>query len=299
VTLGASAPLVLLRHDWSVPVERSRRHPSVVLGPQRDGNEQRLSLSSVATDTMTYRLIAGDMRGQFTAWYDAETIRQLVPSATDALVRMPRWEDEARVDTAVSAGATTIPCDPSDKPLYVAGSEVLLWRDPQTYEVATIDTVGGSSIDVVDPLANDWGAGTILAPITPCRVVLPLDLTNWVPSTAGAQTFVVECSLADIAGVGTGGSSTTTTAAAISVSNVAVGSLGRAPIYATVTDASGLVIPGDGIVWSTSDPINAPVTNTADPAVAMVGNPNAIDSSATITATLGALSANGTADLLH
>lgn len=297
--LAVSAPLVVLRHDWSAPVERERTFPTVVLGPQRDGNEQRLSLSDVPTDTVTYRLIAGDARGQFTAWYDAETIRVVPRMATDALVRMPRWEDEARVTTAITAGATTIPCDPTDKPLYVAGVEVLLWRDPQTFEVATIDTVGASSIDVVDALVRDWGAGTIVAPITPGRIAFPLDLTQWVPVTTGAQQFAVTFSLRDVAGVGTGGSSTTTTAAAISVSNVSVGSRGRAAIYATVTDASGLAIPGTGIVWSTSDPINAPVTNTADPAVAMVGNPNAIDSSATITATLGALSANGTADLLH
>jgi hypothetical protein len=68
-----------------------------------------------------------------------------------------------------------------------------------------------------------------------------------------------------------------------------------------VTDASGLVIPATGLVWSTNDAVNAPVTNTADPAVAMVGNPNRLDnnSSFTITATLGALSDSTTADFVN
>lgn len=291
--LATSAPLVVLRHDWSVPVERERTFPTDVIGPTEDGHEQRLALSHLATDRMTYRLIAPD-------WYDAETIRLLGHAATDTTVRMPRWEDEARVTTAITAGATSVPCDPTDKRLYVAGVHVLLWRDAQTYEVATIDAVNAASLDVVDPLASDWGAGTIVAPITACRVVVPLELTNWVPVTAGAQTFVVETTYGDIAGVGTGGSSTTTTATALSVSSVSVGARGRSPIYATVTDASGLVIPGTGIVWSTNDAVNAPVTNTADPAVALVGNPNALDDNAsyTITATLGALSDSTTVDMI-
>ena len=292
MTLGSTAPLMVLGHDWTSPVEIDRRVPVVVIGPMRDGGEQRQALSSASVDTITYRLVAPD-------WYDAQVARIMAQVADDSLVRMPRWEDQARVTTAVSAGDLTIPCDPSDKVTFVAGVEVLLWRDAQTYEVGTIDTVGASSIDVVDPLTDAWGAGTIVVPITPCRVVLPLDLTNWVPVTAGVQQFTVTTDLRDIAGVGTGGSSTTTTATALSVSAITVGAGGRTAIYATVTDASGLVIPATGLVWSTNDAVNAPVTNTSDPAIAMVGNPNSLDdnSSFTITATLGALSDSATAFL--
>lgn len=300
MTLGASAPLLPIRHDWSVPVERVRRFPSTVLGPQRDGSEQRLSLSGTATDTLTYRLLVPDKLGAIPLGRMSALVQSIAQNATDTLVRLPRWEDEARVTTAVSAGDTTIPCDPSDKPTYVAGSQVILWRDAETYEVATIDTVSGSSIDVVDPLVNDWGAGTIVAPVTAGRIALPLDVTHWVPITAGVLTFALECSLADIAGVGTGGSSTTATAATLSVSGVSVPAGGRAAIYATVADATGLPIPATGLVWSTNDAVNAPVTNTADPGVALVGNPNRLDnnSSFTITATLGALTASTTADFV-
>jgi hypothetical protein len=291
VTIGATAPLVVLAHDWSSPVELERAYPTTVLGPQRNGAEQRLSLSGTAVETITYRLIAPD-------WRAAEPLRLLAQVATDAIVRMPRWEDQARVATAVSAGDTTIPCDPSDKPTYVAGSQVMLWRAPDEYEVATIDTVGTSSIDVVDPLASDWRAGTIVVPVQAVRVVLPTDLTNWVPVTAGAQRFVVTADVRDIAGVGTGGSFDIAVPAAISIAGAdavvapTVHGGSRLPITATVTSSDGLVLPGTGLVWTSSDPVNLPITNTANPCTVFVYNPNHIADNVSyfITATLGAVS---------
>jgi hypothetical protein len=290
VTIGASAPLVLLAHDWSSPVELDRAYPAEVLGPQRDGSEQRRSLSGIAVETIAYRVIAPD-------WVAAQPLRLLTQVATDAIVRMPRWEDQARVTTAISAGATTIPCDPSDKPTLTAGSWVMLWRAPDEYELGTIDTVNASDITVVDPLANDWRAGTIVVPVQAVRVVLPTDLTNWVPVTAGAQRFVVTADVRDIAGVGTGGSFDIAAPAAISIAGEDVlaptvfgGS--RLPITATVTSSDGLVLPGTGLVWTSSDPVNLPITNTANPCTVFVYNPNFIVDNVSyfITATLGAIS---------
>jgi hypothetical protein len=108
--------------------------------------------------------------------------------------------------------------------------------------------------------------------------------------------FVVDFSLTDIAGVGTGGSATTGVAAAITNSGAVVGHFGRSPAYAVVTDAAGNILPGDGIVWTSSDATNAPVYASSDPGIAIVGNPNGLGSvspSATLTATLGALTADG------
>jgi hypothetical protein len=292
MSLGDTASLVTLLHDWSEPVERVRHFPTILID-RRDGSEQRQGLSHLGTDTLTYRLIAPDST-------IAQVLPPLIELATDTIVRVPRWEDQARVTTAISAGVSTVPCDPTDKPTFVADAQVILWRSPELYEVAVIDTVGGSSIDTVDPTTLDWGAGTIVAPITAARVVLPLSLTHWGTATTGAQSFVVECSLADLAGVGTGGTGTTGTPDAIVVSDpVSVPPYGRAAFIATVTDAAGNILPGDGIVWTSSDVPNAPVYATSDPGIALVSNPNGLffSPTATITATLGALTDSGTARL--
>ena len=59
--LAPTAPLLVLAHDWSAPVERVTRIPTVVLA-NRNGREQRLGLSDKATDTLTYRLVAVSAR---------------------------------------------------------------------------------------------------------------------------------------------------------------------------------------------------------------------------------------------
>jgi hypothetical protein len=198
---------------------------------------------------------------------------------------MPRWEDQSRLSAAASSGsAVVIACNTADKPTFVAGRQVILWRDANTWEVTTATAVASGSVTA--DLASSWGAGTIIAPVMPGRLVLPLALSHWVP-TSGALQCAIDFDLTDIAGVGTGGTGTTGTAAAIVVGDTAVGKASRGAITATVTDAAGNRLPGTGIVWTSSDATNAPVYATSDPSVAMVGNPNGLLVNKTITATLG------------
>jgi hypothetical protein len=132
--------------------------------------------------------------------------------------------------------------------------------------------------------------------------VLPLALTQWVP-TSGALQCVVDFSLADIAGVGTGGAAVAGVVATVGVrghysGGISVGKFGRAAAVADVYDAAGNRLSGTGIVWTSSDPTNAPVWATPDPAVAIVGNPNGVTATKTITATIGAVSGNASAFLI-
>jgi hypothetical protein len=289
VALGDSAPLIVVAHDWTSPVERVREYPTAVMVAE-DGTEQRQALSHLPTDTITYRILAPSMA-------EALAVRAAVDLADDHIVRIPRWEDQTRVDTAASAGsAVTVSCDTTDRPTFVVGAQVILWRGPGEYEVATLD--GVTDTDITVDLADDWAAGTIVAPITAARLVEPLTLTHW-GSTSGALDLVVECTLADLAGVGTGGSGAAGTPAAIViVADVTVLSCGREPIAARVTDAAGNVLTGQAIVWTSSDAVNAPVSPTSDPHVAIVGNPTPVFiATATITATLGALSDTASANL--
>lgn len=286
MTVGTSAPLLAIRHDWSVPVELESHVPCTVL-PRDDGSEQRLALSHLATEHVTYRLLPPTNR---------EAAALLALDGTDAWVRVPRWEDESRVSTAVTSGSgVSIPCDTTNKPTFAVGREIILWRSALEYEVTTADAVTSSTITA--DLADDWAAGTIIAPVMPGRMVFPISRAHWVP-TSGALTFVVAFDLTDIAGVGTGGAGTTGVATAITVYPTSVGKFARAGILAIVTDAAGNILPGDGIVWSSADAVNAPVYSSSDPAIGIVSNPNGIDGTVSITATLGALSAAASARLL-
>lgn len=287
--LAPSAPLVTIRHDWTDPVEIEPTWPSRVL-TKEDGTEQRLPLSQAATEVVTYRLLAP-------TYGDAANLKTLLDNATDALVRVPRWEDEARVTTAVSAGASTIPCDPSDRPSFVAGSEVLLWRSATSYEVAVIATVGGSSIDTVDPLVSAWGAGTIVVPINEARVQLPIALTHWVP-TSGALAVAFAFDVRDLAGIGTGGGAVTGTVASLSIAwrneSTAPSLLRSARIIvaAEAFDAAGDPLSNVPVVWSSSSVSDGVVRATLDPMVAVVEGTRTAFAFAdiTITGTVGSVS---------
>lgn len=288
MSLGDTAPLVTIAHDWASPVERVRSTPAAVM-QNRDGSEQRLSLSHLATDRLTYRLTAPSA-------FDAAIFPALPDLATDTIVRVPRWEDQTRTGSAADAGsAIVIACDTVDRPTFVVGAQVILWRSPSSYEVTTIDALTTTSITA--DLVSAWGAGTVVAPVMAGRVVLPVALAHWVPTT-GALTFAVDFDLADLAGVGTGGDAAAGVPYAISVTSIVIGRGGRAPIIAIVTDAEGNVLVGEPIAWTSADPVNAPVYASGDPTVAMVGNPNGGTTSKTITATLGAVVGTGGAYLL-
>jgi hypothetical protein len=192
-----------------------------------------------------------------------------------------------------------IACDTTNKPTFVAGRQIILWRGADEFEVTTASAATSSSVTADLTLA--WGAGTIIVPVMAGRVVLPLSRSHWVPTT-GVLEFAVDFDPTDIAGVGTGGTATSGVAVSVGVRGVYnggidVGAYGRAAAIADVRDTAGNKLPGTGIVWSSSDPTNAPVYATSDPGVAMVGNPNGLLVNKTITATLGALSGSATAFL--
>lgn len=281
-----SAPLVTIAHDWAAPVERATTFPSRVL-THWDGSEQRQSLSHVGTDRITYRAIAPTA-------VDAVSLNLLARLATNALIRIPRWEDQTRVDTAVVATATNVPCDTVDRPAFVDGAEVIIWRSPSSYEVGVLDTVNADSIDLVDPLANDWGAGSIVAPISEARLILPLGMSHWAP-TSGIPELTVEVALRDLAGLGSGGTAVAGVPYAIAVSEAHAATFGgRDFVVAVVTDVAGNVLSPDAIVWTSNDPTNCPVYATSEPGVAIVSNPTPIMFTSRLAiATIGAVSGSG------
>lgn len=278
--VAPSAPILTIAHDWASPVERETAYPSTAMRHE-DGSEQALVLASTPTTTLRYRLLAP-------SWDQAVQLKTLLESLTDALVRIPRWEDQTRLTAAASGD--TIAADFADRPTFVVGAQVIVWRAPDEYEVGELATVADDTITLVDPLASTWAQGTVVAPISDGRLSLPLRLTHWVP-TSGALDVEVTCGLRDLAGLGAGGTAVAGVPAAIDLVGTSVPHYGRRFVVATVTDAAGNVLSGADIVWSSSDPTNCPVWASGEPGVAIVSNPNALSSTfRVVTATLGAVS---------
>jgi hypothetical protein len=250
MSVGDTAPLIALGHDWSAPPELARGVPTAIL-EHETGSEQRLALSHVHTDRMTYRLLPPTAR-------DASILLTLADVAVDTIVRVPRWEDQARVTPAgVSAGsAIVIPCDTTNKPTFAIGRQIILWRDAHTYEVTTAAAIAAGSVTA--DLASDWAPGTIIAPVMPGRLVLPFALTHWLPST-GALGLVIDFDVRDIAGIGSGGAGVAGVPFVLTVSDTSVSHKARGPIRAFVTDAAGNYLVNQPVVWTSADPTNAPV----------------------------------------
>lgn len=286
--LAPSAPLLTVAHDWSAPVERVTTYPSRLI-QKWDGSTQGLSLSHLPTHRLTYRLIAADAN-------EAVSLNVLAKLADDALVRIPRWEDQARI--TVAASGDTIAGEFADRPAFVVGNEVIFWRSPASYEVGVLATVTDAEITLEDALASTWAAGTIVAPVSEARVVFPLSLSHWAP-TSGIPQLTVDVGLRDLAGLGSGGAAVAGTPTAITITGGGpqkngvpnAQPNGRAFIVAVVTDAVGNVLVRDDIVWTSADPTNCPVWASGEPGVAIFANPTPVDDTgSTITATLGALS---------
>lgn len=82
---------------------------------------------------------------------------------------LPIWPDVQRLSAPVSAGASAITCR-TDGFDFVAGGQAVLWLGASQWEVATITTVGVSSVTLSAPLTSGWGAGTRLYPLRRARL---------------------------------------------------------------------------------------------------------------------------------
>jgi hypothetical protein len=82
---------------------------------------------------------------------------------------LPLWPDAQRTAAALPPGAAAIGCA-TDGFDFAAGGAALLWAAPNSWEVAKIDSVGGSGLMLSSPLAGSWPAGTRLYPLRAARL---------------------------------------------------------------------------------------------------------------------------------
>lgn len=305
-------PFCPLPHDWDTPVPRQTRYPVRVL-ERRDGSEQRLLLSDTPVVETRYAHVLSTIEegSEFRAF-----LWTVLGDDGDRRCWIPRWEDGTDLTAAVSAGGTTLPVASGalDERAFAAGGTVLLWRPSPTsrlvVETATVDSLTDTSVVLTAGVAADWPLGTRVFPVSVGRLAGDVDVQRLHPPY-GRVSLAYELDARDLAGVGTGGTGAAGVPAAITVSQrvwipgqsahvpeaMSVGPYPYAgawePVYARVTDASGLELREQAITWSvvsSAGPGAAAVHATPDPHVAVVFAQGPLDGAIDVTATLGALS---------
>jgi len=82
---------------------------------------------------------------------------------------LPIFPDQQWLTGAVAAGADSISCRTTGFD-FVSGGQVALWRNPQTWELATIDSISADGLALTAPTASAWGPGDKLYPVRKARL---------------------------------------------------------------------------------------------------------------------------------
>lgn len=252
--VGAAAPaialnLFLVPPDWSEPVGHTPAWRTDILVGE-DGTEQRVSQRDAPAERMRYQASLMDQ-------VEAGTERLILATAQDARVLMPRWFDATALTGAVTIGATSIPCDTTDRG-FVVGGQVLLWRrTAQLSEVRAIAGVSPTAIDITgDPATMSWAfpSDTVVLPVAAARLVLPLART-FLGGVLSSVRVEAEWEIEEAPSLGP----TASVVASIGiVTDEGPSNIFRAGAYivahAEVLDADGLEIPEAVVTWTVDDP---------------------------------------------
>lgn len=296
-------PALLLPPNWDRGVQHVEAWQTQVLASD-DDTEQRVPIREGPAESIRYTTLLGSTP-------DVGLLELLLAQAPAVRFNVPRWFDASALTGSLAPGATSIPCDTTDRGFVVGGQLVLYSRSSGINEVRTIAGVSGSAVDVTgDPVMLTWTAGfdVIVLPIAPARLKLPVDrayvggvlaeLTleaDWeveAPPSAGA-TAAVPITM-NIVGDGYAWSSTI----------IQIGPGEYVAAHVEAFDADGILITdpatlGD-ITWVSSDPTKAtvqpigPPRSVTDPTptgeIALVHGVNGTGTpTITITATLGSV----------
>lgn len=140
-----------------------------------NGNEQRIRLVNTPRRIVeqSHTLTADQRpRAENALWADAAEIWGL-----------PLWMDVTRLASLLSAGETVIPVAALHRDYQVGGSLVLM-TSPDAFEVCDIEAVTDTTVSVTGPTADEWPAGTMIAPLKFGRLPLPQRLTRFDGGTA-------------------------------------------------------------------------------------------------------------------
>jgi len=128
----------------------------------RSGMEQRVQLRAVPIGAIGYSVFLEDRR-------DAQMAAAILFGNQPRAYGVGRWQFQTPTTAAVSVDDTEVYLDPTSIP-FVEGGLVMLWTDPYTWEVLTIDSVEADHLVVTSGFRFAWAAGTAALPMVVGRL---------------------------------------------------------------------------------------------------------------------------------
>jgi hypothetical protein len=165
--------------DWATPPRETLAWLTDYMS-SRNGKRQKRQLRLAPRRAFEFNVIANeDNRRLLDALgYDQGTRQWLLPI----------WPDGQRLASALTSGATTVPCATTGRD-FVAGGKAVLWRAANDWEVLAVDSLDGSGLTLTTGTAADWVAGTRLYPV---RTAKTADSTGETLYTDDASAFKVK-----------------------------------------------------------------------------------------------------------
>lgn len=118
----------------------------------RRKREQRVQLKAIPKYGLEYAIL-NDRE------VDSQLCQALLYGWQARAYGVPVWQDSQVLTSAVAAGQSVIPVD-TEFFTYQVGGLVFLWKDPQTWEVLTIEEVNPDNIVVNTEVKNTWPVNT-------------------------------------------------------------------------------------------------------------------------------------------
>jgi hypothetical protein len=135
------------------------------------GQEQRVQLRAVALESIEYSILCSpDSRRPGESSRAQAFLEGLLYAHQPDVVAVPMWQFGVRLTANVSIGATSIPAVTDSIP-FREGDYVLVWSDPFTWELLTIDTISPTAITTTDTTTKAWVSGkTLVLPVRLARL---------------------------------------------------------------------------------------------------------------------------------
>lgn len=142
--------------NWADSVNESYEWLTDVLEAY-GGVEQRIGLRGVPRRGLSYSMAT-------TERHASNRLETLLLGWQSRLFAVPVWTECQTLASALSIGATSIPCETSGYE-FAPGDLVVLWRAHDVYESVEIDSVNVNSLMLVSATLAAWPAGTKVLPL--------------------------------------------------------------------------------------------------------------------------------------
>lgn len=150
----------------------------------RNRKEQRIRMRQYPRRSFEFRIACASE-------LQRATVENWLTAHQSEFVDVPIWPDVQFTAAAMTAGATSIAIPTTGIDFDPFGTALVVFG--YSSEVVAIDTINPTELTIMDPLVNNWPAGTAIVPLREARIDDALPVTNpWLP----VAQFVVRASLA-------------------------------------------------------------------------------------------------------